>query len=588
MKHRPRLPRSALLADNTPQVIQIVCLSLFVIGAMVTFAFVQANERQTTERSKIYTSQQAATAKNHIEHEISQYGQLLRSAAAFTSVDGIEVTRERWNAFVQRSEVTQRFPAIVGIGYVRATNEQLLADAQADLSAQYGRSVQYQALGAHAPSTMIAYLVPESADNLAAVGVDMFSEAKRRAAMQRARDEHRVALSEPVQLVQDRNSPTVRGVLLYYPVYDTTLPVKTVEQRQAALRGYTYIVTRPQDMAARIDRTTIDKQAVFSIQTGDTVLYHQADVTSDMTTASETMRLGVQRWTITAALNRDANLERRDSLAIMVLGTFASGLFAVVLYLLLSARVRKLALQHKATVDETKSELVMLTSHQLRTPATGVKQYLGMLTDGMMGELTSAQQKLAKKAYAANERQIETIDQILHVAKADAGQLRIEPAKTNLSALVEQTIDGMHDDAARKNITIQQQISPNVYANCDPRFMTMVVENLLSNAIKYSYENSSVTVTLTKHKKQTQLTIADTGVGIAEDDRHKLFQKFVRLDNPLSVKEGGTGLGLFLVQHIIEAHEGSIQVENNQPQGVCFVVVLPLSPRTTELRSHRL
>ncbi len=103
----------------------------------------------------------------------------------------------------------------------------------------------------------------------------------------------------------------------------------------------------------------------------------------------------------------------------------------------------------------------------------------------------------------------------------------------------------------------------------------MAIENLLGNAIKYTHDGGSIVVSLKRMKSQTHITVVDNGVGIDSDNFHKLFQKFSRIDNELSVKEGGSGIGLYLIKQIIELHHGYIEVESRLGQGSTFRIVLP-------------
>lgn len=104
----------------------------------------------------------------------------------------------------------------------------------------------------------------------------------------------------------------------------------------------------------------------------------------------------------------------------------------------------------------------------------------------------------------------------------------------------------------------------------------MALENLLSNAIKYSYPNSSIQVVVRNTAKSAIIEVHDEGVGIDEQQADEVFDKFVRLDNPLSVQEGGTGLGLFLVKQIALAHGGSVTVQPSPRQGTVFTLKIPL------------
>jgi signal transduction histidine kinase len=260
----------------------------------------------------------------------------------------------------------------------------------------------------------------------------------------------------------------------------------------------------------------------------------------------------------------------------VILGGSLMG-FALAAFMLRSLlrRIEVVEKLYEAEVERTKDELLALASHQLRTPASGVKQYIGILTSGIMGDLTPAQQQIAEKAYTVNERQIEIINQLLYVSKIEAGKVTIRPQKSDLTAVVRRIIDQLSPNAERKNIKVSFRTRREVMIYGDDQYYPMIIDNLISNAIKYSFPNTTVTVRLTANDSQVILNVIDQGVGIAEEDKAELFKKFNRIENPLSRSEGGSGLGLFLAYQLARAHGGEIDVASKPGKGSTFVLTLP-------------
>ena len=235
-----------------------------------------------------------------------------------------------------------------------------------------------------------------------------------------------------------------------------------------------------------------------------------------------------------------------------------------------------------AEVERTKDELLALASHQLRTPASGVKQYIGILTSGIVGSLTPAQQQIAEKAYAVNERQIEIVNQLLYVSKIEAGKVTLRPERSNITPVVRRIIDELSLNAERKNIVLSFHTKQPRYIYGDDQYYPMIVDNLISNAIKYSYPDTTVTVRLAKHPDGLALTVTDHGVGISPEDREQLFKKFNRIENPLSRTEGGSGLGLFLAYQLARAHGGDITVHSALGKGSTITLIMPTKPIVKE------
>jgi two-component system cell cycle sensor histidine kinase PleC len=227
-------------------------------------------------------------------------------------------------------------------------------------------------------------------------------------------------------------------------------------------------------------------------------------------------------------------------------------------------------------LGETKDEFIMMASHQLRTPATIVKTYAGMLRDGFAGPLSKEQINMLDKAIFSNERQLEIIEDLLRVAKVDAGKVYLEKSDCNVSALINGVIaEQLVTYDSRNQKTIFNTLIKPIIASLDPNLMRMVLENLLDNASKYSHEGQTITITLSQTKHKTNITISDDGVGILKKDQKKMFTKFSRIDNALSFSTIGTGLGLYWAKKIVNLHGGTIEVCSKVEKGTSFKLSLP-------------
>ncbi len=227
-------------------------------------------------------------------------------------------------------------------------------------------------------------------------------------------------------------------------------------------------------------------------------------------------------------------------------------------------------------LNASKDEFISLASHQLRTPATGVKQYVGMLVEGFAGSLEQGQIELLQKAYESNERQLRIISDLLKVAQIDAGKIKPLKTITNIHELITSVINEQHDTFSKRQQTIAYKKPVNVLeATIDSNLIRMVLENIINNASKYSHHNTTVTITLTETENTVVIDIKDQGVGISNADIHRLFEKFSRIDNDLSTKVGGSGLGLYWAKKMVDLHEGSITMTSEPHKGTNFRIELP-------------
>lgn len=227
-------------------------------------------------------------------------------------------------------------------------------------------------------------------------------------------------------------------------------------------------------------------------------------------------------------------------------------------------------------LNNIKDEFISLASHQLRTPATIVKQYLGMMLDGLSGPLGDDAQSMLHQAYESNERQIQIVNDLLKVAHLDAGQVRIQKESVDVKRLISTVVQEQTPTCAGRQ-QILKQTGPNrkLVVRLDPEKIHMVLENLIDNASKYSRAGKTITIETTADRYSLYIRVIDQGVGVAKRDLPKLFQKFSRINNELSTEVGGTGLGLYWVKKVIDLHGGTVTVNSTLHKGSIFTIILP-------------
>lgn len=246
----------------------------------------------------------------------------------------------------------------------------------------------------------------------------------------------------------------------------------------------------------------------------------------------------------------------------------------------LKTRLESLAEQREQLIatNKSKDEFIMLASHQLRTPSTGVKQYIGMLLENYSDPLTEHQRTLLESAYDSNERQLKIVDDLLRVARVDAGQVLLDKTACDLVACIREVITEQKSifGGRGQSVVFRAGRQP-VITFIDVELMHIVFENLLDNASKYSFEGTTTVIEIRKNRSAIYVRVKDNGVGIPEEDQKKLFQKFSRILNPLSETVSGTGLGLYWAKKIVELHGGNLRLTSRPGQGSTFSVRLPPS-----------
>lgn len=239
-------------------------------------------------------------------------------------------------------------------------------------------------------------------------------------------------------------------------------------------------------------------------------------------------------------------------------------------------------------LDESKNEFVSLASHQLRTPATVVKQYLGMLLDGYAGELTGKQRLYLKTASDTNERQIAIVNNLLDVAQLESGKIHLTLVKVDLVALTAELIQEFKPRAESKQQTLRLvSRHKHLYGLADSYHLRAVLENIIDNALRYTTINKPVTIHITKESNMAVISVTDRGVGIAPENLSKLFKKFSRIEHPSTFQEEGAGLGLYWSMKVMALHGGKIEVKSVFGKGSTFKVILPLSTKPGRAKKSR-
>jgi PAS domain S-box-containing protein len=235
------------------------------------------------------------------------------------------------------------------------------------------------------------------------------------------------------------------------------------------------------------------------------------------------------------------------------------------------------AQQHELKLlNQSKDDFISLASHQLRTPATAIKQLLGLFVEGFQTNVSETHMNIIKKAYESNERQIDIVNRLLQMAHVDSGKVKLHLDKCDARLLLQEILEDFSDTFKERSQSVElvaKAATPSV--NADAQHLRMAFENLVSNASKYTYPHGSITVTVSRAKGEVKIAVADNGVGIAKQDITALFGKFKRLPNDLSDKVSGTGLGLYWANKIITLHGGRIEVESELNEGSTFNVYLP-------------
>lgn len=240
------------------------------------------------------------------------------------------------------------------------------------------------------------------------------------------------------------------------------------------------------------------------------------------------------------------------------------------------AQDKKLEIETLKVREEYRKEFLGNVSHELKTPLFTVQGYLLTLIDGAIKD-KKVRKKYLKRANKGVERLIYIVKDLDMITKLEAGDLRLNIEQFNILEIIQNVFDLLEMKAAKKNITLtfDMQYQNPIYVNADMERIQQVITNLLVNSIKYGDEMGTTEVSVENLiKNKVIVRITDNGEGITKQNLPRIFERFYRVDKSGSRKEGGSGLGLSIVKHIIEAHNEKIYVESEYGIGSEFSFTL--------------
>ncbi|HMJ24419.1 MAG TPA: response regulator [Pyrinomonadaceae bacterium] len=234
--------------------------------------------------------------------------------------------------------------------------------------------------------------------------------------------------------------------------------------------------------------------------------------------------------------------------------------------------------------NRTKDEFLATLSHELRTPLTAILGWSHLLR---MNKLREPEFVHALETIERNARsQSQLIDDLLDVSRIVTGKLQIEYSTVNLSTVIEAAIESVHPGLAAKEIKLETIVEPGFRVRGDANRLQQIFWNLFTNAIKFTPRGGQVTITTERHDSEIRIRVKDTGIGISPEFLPYIFDRFRQADGSTTRAQGGLGLGVAIVRHLVELHYGQVEVDSNgEKLGSTFTVRLPIAVMATTNRN---
>ena len=228
-------------------------------------------------------------------------------------------------------------------------------------------------------------------------------------------------------------------------------------------------------------------------------------------------------------------------------------------------------------IEQLKSDFISTVSHELRTPIVAMRHALSILVDQVAGPLSEEQQSFAAIVQRNLDRLNVLINDLLDLSKLEAKKMELRFETGSVIPIIRSVCDSLEAWARTKAIAISKRCAEGLPdATYDPARLMQVLTNLLGNAIKFTPQQGRITVEAKLSDGAIEVSVTDTGLGIAKEDIPKLFNKFQQVGERTSSDIGGTGLGLVIAKEIVELHHGRIWVESDEKKGAKFAFTIPL------------
>jgi signal transduction histidine kinase len=581
--------------STVPALVLVAALAATVAASALTW-------RSVRTRQQLRLDAAAERARASIDARIEAYIAMLRGGAGFFAASD-DVSAAEFHDYVSRLEIADHYPGIQGIGFSGVVT----ADARAAVRERMTRAGypdfhfwrldargQPEPQPAGVPVHAIIYLEPLNLPNRVAMGFDMTSEPRRRAAIEAARDEGLPEATARVRLVQEIDpSDTQAGFLVYVPIYRGGPVPGSVAERRERFVGTIYSPFRADDL---LSQSGSGAEVAFEVYDGDATpgnLLHRDrgfDPAARLRATRQTTVAG-RRWTLVFAPGPGFPPGHVRGLTVLV--ALSGVLLSLVLFVVMRTEVRAREVAERAAeelrrseetlraVNRQKDDFLAVVSHELRTPLNAILGWASMLRHGQVaeGRREHALEIIERNAAA----QARLVEDLLDTSRAIGGRLRLNLDTIDPAPVIDAVIESMRPAAAAAGLRLVAEREGSLApVSADASRLQQIVTNLLSNSMKFTPAGGEVRIRSCVEDGLLLITVTDTGCGIAPDFLPYVFDRFRQGDSSSTRTHSGVGLGLSIVRNLVELHGGTVEARSDGTgHGATFVVTLPLAEEDT-------
>jgi signal transduction histidine kinase/ActR/RegA family two-component response regulator len=555
--------------------------------------------QQLSDHERFLTD--AERTRQLIQVRLNTNVELIRAGAALLAASN-EISHVEFRTFVAGLQLHERYPEMRAIGFAPRVRPQDVRAFRQETELDGITAFRFWRPTPRPEHYPVLLLEPTTRTHESFLGYDIPADPTFYTAMERARDTGQPTASGMLTSGSPFDEPGEPTFVVLVPVYRIGMPVRTREDRQSAVVGFVFSPLSAPSLIQQIAKQTT-LPVVFEVYDGSSVtperlLGEHAGPPNPMADQSRGVVNAAGREWLVVVRSTDApnGIEPRLALEPLLGGT----MLATLLFLVTRAQIRawEAATRHEMELrvsqealrqseaealaaGRAKDEFLATLSHELRTPLNTILGWVTMLRGGAV---RAERQAHALAVIERNARlQSELIEDLLDISRIVVGKLRLRLRPVELAPLIAATVESLRPGFEKKGIEVESRIAAGpITVRADPERVQQIVWNLVSNAIKFTPANGRIEIELKTEHDRAHLSVRDTGVGITPEFLPHVFERFRQADSSTTRAHTGLGLGLAIVQHLVELQGGSIEAFSDGTNlGALFVVQFPLASVTT-------
>ena len=570
----------------------LVPLIVLAVALAVSYAVWQRERREIERVLKDDFDLRVRDAVNTFRERVQGYEQVLRAVSGLFA-SSRKVERSDFQIFVRNLKM-EIHPGLQGVGYSVLVPRDQLESHLAAVRAEGFPTYAIRPAGERPVYTSAIFFAPPSAAELSTIGSDYFAEPSRRAALEQARDTASVAVSNKIALPGEDAREVQPGFRMVWPVYRNGAPLDTVQERRDNIAGWIFAAFSMEGLLG----STLGEHGNIALEVFDGSELQGEDAPAEVIvdrvggesalrlfTTAKRVEAGGHTWIVSAqALPNFATPIAISQLQLVTLVGGASSIaLALFTWALMRRRLRSLrnreelqiAKDRAEAANRAKSHFLAAASHDLRQPTQALGLFIATLRAmAKKPQLTGAEVgHIASRLQMAMEGLGRLLNGLLDVSRLEAGAVEVTLAPMPVQDVLTQVHNAFAGPAQAKGLAFKV-VPSRLWVESDPVVLSRIVSNLVANAVRYT-ERGRVLVGCRLRGDRVEIQVMDTGIGIAEDQRARIFEEFYQVGQPARDGEQGLGLGLAIVKGSAALIGGDVGVESVVGRGSCFSISVP-------------